>query len=84
MVTNQFIYKVISPKRSVGNGELVSNLIDHDLRLWKTQPIRDTLLPHEADEILSIPFSSTTLPNSLVWTITSNGSFSIHSAYKIV
>lgn len=52
MVTNQFIYKVVSPKRSIGNGELVSNLIDHDLRLWKTQPIRDTFLPHEADEIL--------------------------------
>lgn len=48
-------FKVISPKMYMGNGELVSNLINHDLCSSKTQLIRDTLLPHEAYEILSIP-----------------------------
>ena len=40
-------------------------------------------LPHEADTIKSIPLSTHLPPNKLIWAVTTNGLFSVRSAYRL-
>ena len=51
-------HKVMSPKVPISRGgEMVSNLQDEENRAWNTNLVRNTILPHEADVILSISIS---------------------------
>ena len=45
--------------------------------------VRNTFLPHEAELILSIPISARLLEDSLIWAWTSNGRFTVKSAYNV-
>ena len=61
----------------------VSKLISHEPVGWKMQVIDTLFLPHEVDIIKSIPLSTHSPPDKLIWATTTNGLFSVHSAYKV-
>ena len=50
---------------------------------WKSELIKELFLPHEAISILAISVSQMQVPDSMVWTTTANGVFSVRSAYHI-
>ena len=74
--------KVMTTRIGSGHGERVASLISHERREWKTTLVQQTFPPHEAEEILSIPFSSMNPTDSLVWAKTPNGCFIVKSAYR--
>ena len=76
--------RIISPKPAMDVGENVANLIAHDKAEWNGDLVRSIFLPFEAETILSIPISSMNPVDSQVWAKTSNGIFSVKSAYKVV
>jgi hypothetical protein len=45
--------------------------------------IKEIFSSEEVNAILSIPFSTTNQPNILMWRGTSNGSFTVGSAYHL-
>ena len=45
--------------------------------------VRNTFLPHEAELILSIPINARLPKDSLIWAWTSNGRFTVKSAYNV-
>ncbi|KAK7839830.1 hypothetical protein CFP56_017473 [Quercus suber] len=55
-----------------------------EIKGWDVNLVRNTFLPHEADMVLGIPISPRLPEDSIVWAWTSNGLFSVKSAYKIV
>ena len=58
-------------------------LIDAENGEWKVDLIREVVLEHEADSILSIPLGTILQANKLVWTAAANGKFSVKSAYNL-
>ncbi|KAK9991185.1 hypothetical protein SO802_026170 [Lithocarpus litseifolius] len=50
---------------------------------WKTEVIDNLFFPHEAELIKSIPLSVTLPVDRMVWAGTSNGNFTVRSAYKL-
>ena len=75
--------RVISPRPQLEVGEKVANLIVQDKAEWNAGLIRSIFLPHEAEAILSIPISPLYPMDSQVWSKTTNGIFSVKSAYKV-
>lgn len=61
----------------------VSTLIDHDIGMWRIGFIKEIFLPHDAQEILSIPLSLRHPPDCIIWAYTLNGRFTVNSAYKV-
>ena len=80
---NSSTYKVVSPRLDSSLALRVSNLIDLDNRCWKVDLLQQMFLPVEVEEIRSIPLSNTLPPDKQIWTGTSNGLFTVRSAYKI-
>lgn len=70
-----FYPKVVSPRSSVLESEMVSSLIDRELRSWDTNKVKSTFLPHEAEVILGIPISLRLLNDSLIWAWTPTVTF---------
>ena len=66
-----------------GEWEKVSALVDKDRRGWDVGKVKNMFLPHEADLILSIPISAKLPKDSLIWAWTSNGMFTVKSAYIV-
>ena len=73
--------KVMTTRIALGHGEKVASLISHEKGEWRTTLVQHTFLPHEAEEILSIPLSLLHSADSLVWAKTPNGCFTVKSAY---
>ena len=61
----------------------VGDLIDHELGAWKYDTVKRFFFPHEADLIASIALSSHLPEDKMVWALTSNGKFSVRSAYHL-
>ena len=61
----------------------VGDLINHDLGAWKYDTMKRLFFPHEADLIASIILSSQLPEDKMVWVLTSNGKFSVRSAYHL-
>ena len=76
-------FKVISPRPQVIEGEMVESLLNWVEGDWKKNLVRSTLLPHEAEAILSIPISHTFPEDALTWAWTPNGKFTVSSAYNV-
>lgn len=62
---------------------MVACLIDNETRSWDTDKVKKAFLPHEAKVILSMPISSRPLEDSVIWVWTTNGNFSVKSAYRV-
>ena len=45
--------------------------------------VRSMFLPHEAEAVLGIPISFRLPEDSIIWAWTSNGKFTVKSAYKV-
>lgn len=76
-------FKVMSTRRIIDGREHVLALIDREMGCWKSELIKELFLPHEAISILAISVSQMQVPDSMVWTATVNGVFSVCSAYHI-
>ena len=60
---------------------MVSDLIDTERRSWDAAKVRSILIPHEVEIVLGISYR---LPNdSVIWAGTSNGNFTVKSAYGV-
>ena len=60
---------------------IVDILIDADHDTWRADLVRELFLDFEAENILSIPLSTRMPRDKLVWVATSNGQFTVKSAY---
>lgn len=76
-------YSVISPRMFLSGDTMVADLIDSSTTRWKNEVIDSLFIDYEANLIKSIALSATLLPNKLVWAETSNGKFTVGSAYKL-
>ena len=63
---------------------MVADLIDSSTAKWKTEVIDSLFIAHETELIKSIPLSATLLVDKIVWAETTNGNFTVRSAYKLV
>ena len=61
----------------------LSDLIDTGTTRWKTEVIDSLFIPHEVELIKSIPLSATLPADKIVWAETTNGNFTVRSAYKL-
>jgi hypothetical protein len=76
-------YKVHSPIRNLDLESRVCDRIDHDSGWWNVAVIRDTFIAPEAEAICSLALSPLGQPDKPVWVGTSNGRFSVKSAYHM-
>lgn len=59
----------------------VRELINKDEACWKSEVLTTLFLPHEVDVIRSIPLGARLPEDKLIWALSSNGLFSVRSAY---
>lgn len=76
-------YEIVSPVSSLPGNSQVATLIDDVNGAWKTDLVWQVFLPHEADIICGIALSTNLLDDKQVWASTTNGLFSVRSAYKL-
>ena len=76
-------YKVASLRQFLNSDTRVSELINLDTASWKSEIIDALFLPFEADIIKSIPLSSRLPVDKQLWAESSNGLFSVRSAYAV-
>ena len=75
--------KVISPMSRLQENAKVKELLTPSLS-WNTKLIEEIFLPFEANLISQIPLRGTHKPDRQVWASTSNGMFSVQSAYQML
>lgn len=63
--------------------EFVADLIDTDTKKWKEDALTNLFSPSEAEVIKSIPISLGGREDKIVWHYTTNGAFSVKSAYYL-
>ena len=80
---NSSTFRVVSPRLNSPLDLRVCDLIDQENKCWNLQLLQQLFLPFEVEEIRSIPLSSSLPPDKQVWTGTSNGIFTVRSAYKL-
>ena len=76
-------YEVVSPISNLPMESRVEVLIDSENGAWKNELVREVFLPHETDKICGIALSANLPADKQVWAPTTNGLFSVRSAYKI-
>jgi hypothetical protein len=76
-------YSAQSPPRVIPEDSTMFMLIDPKLRGWNSSLIHTIFSKEEAEVIVTIPLSPTFPPDQLAWNGTSNGIFSIRSAYHM-
>lgn len=74
-------YKVITPEKPSLKDALVYELINWETKEWDRDKIDQWFLPKDRDEILSIPLSTTSNRDRLIWVENRSGKFFIKSAY---
>jgi hypothetical protein len=77
------IYTIQTPPRIVDRHQKVSSLIDVDTKWWNVPLIRELFCDKDAALICNIPISPIRQQDALVWLGTSNGVFSVKSAYHM-
>lgn len=76
--------QIVSPRHYFPEDATVSCLINKDLHEWKAQLVEHIFLPHEATSILGIPLSSHACVDTVIWPHTTNGRYSVRSAYRFL
>ena len=76
--------RIISPTGSLPQTCKVSELIDEEAHLWRSDLIRSEFLPFEASMILGMPLSCQVTADKQIWLPTHNGTDSTRSAYKLL
>ena len=76
-------HRVLSPRMFLSADMNVVDLIDSGTAKWKNEVIDSLFIPYEAELIKSIPLSATLPVDKIVWVETTNGNFTIRSAYKL-
>lgn len=76
-------YKVTALRIFLQAQTKVSELIDKENASWKSEVVDALFLPHEAEVIKSIPLSVHLLMDKQVWACSSNGVFTVRSAYWV-
>ena len=74
---------VISPQLFLHEDTRVRELIDTEVKCWKSSVADFIFQLHEAEAIKSIPLSLLFPQDKLVWAETANGKFTIKSAYHL-
>lgn len=82
-VPNISSYIVVSPRTLSPQVSMVSHLIDYDNICWNVDLLNRIFLPFEAENICGLPLSNRFPDDKLIWAETSNGVFSVRSAYKV-
>lgn len=72
-----------SPRKILEEGAKVVKLIDQDTKWWIINLIKEVFREEEARVICQIPLSPGRQKNLFIWRGTSNGEFSIRSAYHL-
>jgi len=62
----------------------VADFIDKEAGCWREDMVRQMFLPVDAEMILRIPLCTSWPADKLIWHFTSNGSFSVRSAYHLL
>jgi hypothetical protein len=76
-------YMVQSPRIVLGEDAHVADLIDEDTKFWNIQLLDAIFSLEEAKVIKGIPISPIQVKDHLIWRCTSNGIFSVRSAYHL-
>lgn len=75
------------PKPKTGRSSqsylMVSQLINQELHVWKTNLVLELFEPKSAHEILSIQLPIRSKPDRLIWVPNPKGKFSVKSAYYV-
>ena len=82
-VPSSSTHKIISLRGSFPLNSRVSDLIDAKQKCWNLNLLNRVFLHFEAEQIASIPLSIRLPDDKQVWATTSNGLFSVRSAYKL-
>lgn len=75
--------RILTPNPGDGRWTHVSDLIDGVHMVWKESVINEVFLQRDAVQILSIPLSTTGVVDKRIWKDTSDGKFSVKSAYVL-
>lgn len=62
----------------------VKNLLIPDTKVWNKELIEQNFLPWEAESIQGIPVSHCPIEDLLIWQYTTDGSYSVKSAYQML
>ena len=74
---------MVSPRLNAPVDLRVSELIDMENRCWNLHLLQQLFLLFEVEEICSIPLGYSLPSDKQIWTGTSNGLFTVRSAYKL-
>ena len=81
---DQFSKQVISPQKNFPNNTHVCAFIDEETLCWLEERVREELMPHEANAVLSIPLSNGRPKDTLIWQKSKNGVYTMKSAYCLL
>ena len=76
-------HKVLTPEIPQASNALVCELINRATNEWNKGLIERWFLPEDREAILSIPLSSTSTQDRVVWAVNNSGKFTVKSAYVL-
>ncbi|XP_040987877.1 uncharacterized protein LOC121235608 [Juglans microcarpa x Juglans regia] len=76
-------YKVQSVSQILPRDANVASVINHTMKEWKKELVKEIFGEAEADTIIKIPISSTGVEDKLIWVGTKDGVFTVKSAYHL-
>ena len=82
-IPNSSSHQIISPRKSCSRVSMVSDLIGVEKKSWNLDILNQVFLPFEVEIIEGIPLSNHMPVDKKIWSETTNGIFSVRSAYKI-